>query len=308
MVERRNQTIVGMARSMLKAKKLPAAFWGEMVSTVVFILNRSPTKSLKGTTPFEAWHGRKPNVSFLRTFECVGHVKETRPGLKLDDRSRPMVFLGYEPGKKAYRLYDPQARRIVVSCDVIFNEAASWDWESGGERGEVGGGGSHFTVEYEEHHTGREGEVAEEQGGASPIPGTGEATLPPSPAGGSPVPGEGEDGGEAEGLAGVGGTPTTPAEGVQYVTPPPVISPHLDASYDGEPVQFRYLDNYIGGTEAPGLAAHELGEQELHLGSGEEPATFKEAEQDPRWRQAMVEEMASIEENKTWALVNPPAI
>ena len=27
-VERRNQTVVGMARSMLKAKKMPAVFWG----------------------------------------------------------------------------------------------------------------------------------------------------------------------------------------------------------------------------------------------------------------------------------------
>jgi hypothetical protein len=44
----------------------------------VFILNRAPTKALKGKTPFEAWHGRKPNVSFLRTFRCVGHVKNTK--------------------------------------------------------------------------------------------------------------------------------------------------------------------------------------------------------------------------------------
>lgn len=26
---------------------------------------------------------------------------------KLDDRSRPMIFVGYEPGSKAYRVYDP---------------------------------------------------------------------------------------------------------------------------------------------------------------------------------------------------------
>jgi transposase InsO family protein len=64
-VERRNQTIVGMARSMLKAKGLPAAFWGEAVTTTVFILNRSPTRSLKGVTPYEAWHGKKPDVSFF---------------------------------------------------------------------------------------------------------------------------------------------------------------------------------------------------------------------------------------------------
>jgi hypothetical protein len=49
-LERRNQTIVGMARSMLKAKSVPATFWGEAVSTTVFILNRSPTKSLKRMT------------------------------------------------------------------------------------------------------------------------------------------------------------------------------------------------------------------------------------------------------------------
>ena len=70
-VERRNQTMVGMARSMMKAKKMPAEFWGEAVTTAVFILNRAPTKALKGKTQFKAWHGRKPNVSFLRTFVLV---------------------------------------------------------------------------------------------------------------------------------------------------------------------------------------------------------------------------------------------
>ena len=60
-------------------------------------------KSLDGTTPFEAWHERKPDVSFLRTFDCIGHVKKSKPNLtKLEDRSIPMVFLGYERGSKAY--------------------------------------------------------------------------------------------------------------------------------------------------------------------------------------------------------------
>ncbi|WVZ84036.1 hypothetical protein U9M48_031114 [Paspalum notatum var. saurae] len=97
-VERRNQTVVGMAQSMLKAKML-AEFWGEAVSTAVFILNRTPMKSLKGVTPFEAWHGKKPDVAFMHTFGCVGHVKNVKPHLsKLEHRSTPMVFLGYEHG------------------------------------------------------------------------------------------------------------------------------------------------------------------------------------------------------------------
>ena len=43
-VEHRNQTIVGMARSMLKAKGMPVAFWGEAITTAIYILNRSPDK------------------------------------------------------------------------------------------------------------------------------------------------------------------------------------------------------------------------------------------------------------------------
>jgi hypothetical protein len=44
-------------------------------------------------------------VAFLHTFGCIGHVKNVKPGLgKLEDRSTPMVFLGYEEGSKAYRL------------------------------------------------------------------------------------------------------------------------------------------------------------------------------------------------------------
>ena len=148
-IERRNQMVVGMARTMLKAKRMPAAFWGEAVRTVVFILNYAPTKSLKGTTPFEAWHGRKPDVSFLRTFGCVGHVKKTKPNLaKLEDRSTPMVFLGYERGSKAYRLYDPASSKVVMSRDIVFNEAVCWGWESGDGKATPGGLSSSFTVEY----------------------------------------------------------------------------------------------------------------------------------------------------------------
>lgn len=145
-MERRNQTIVGIARSMLKAKDMPAAFWGEAVSTAEFILNHSPTKAIAEKTPFEAWHGRKPKVSFLRTFGCVAHVKTVRPHLgKLEDKSTKMVFLGYEAGSKVYRLYDPVENRVHICRDVIFHETASWDWSGTSTTdGEAGSRSSFF--------------------------------------------------------------------------------------------------------------------------------------------------------------------
>uniref|UniRef100_A0ACD5YKV7 Uncharacterized protein n=3 Tax=Avena sativa TaxID=4498 RepID=A0ACD5YKV7_AVESA len=67
-VERRNQSVVEMARSLLKGMGVPNTYWGEAVRTAVHILNRSPTRSLQGITPYEAWRRKKPTVDYLRTF------------------------------------------------------------------------------------------------------------------------------------------------------------------------------------------------------------------------------------------------
>jgi hypothetical protein len=92
-VERRNQTVVGMAWALLKQRRMPAH-----------------TKALNGRTPYEAWHGRKPVVSHLRVFGCLAFSKELGPIGKLNDRNTPGVFIGYAEGSKAYRILDPGTR------------------------------------------------------------------------------------------------------------------------------------------------------------------------------------------------------
>jgi hypothetical protein len=82
-VERRNQTLVGAARSMLKAKSLPGWFWGEAIMTVVYVLNRTMTKGNGGKTPYELMNGVTPAVHHLRTFGCVAHVKCNTPGVTM---------------------------------------------------------------------------------------------------------------------------------------------------------------------------------------------------------------------------------
>ena len=62
-----------MARSMLEAKNISNEFWVEAVACVVYILNRSPTKSVKNTIPQDAWNSRKHNVSHFRVFLCVSY-------------------------------------------------------------------------------------------------------------------------------------------------------------------------------------------------------------------------------------------
>lgn len=155
-VERRNRTIVEMARSCLKEMQLPDNMWGEAIRNSVYILNRVPTRALTGQTPYEALTERKPDISHIRVFGCLAHMKLPGNHLqKLDNRSKRVVNLGREPGTKGYRLYDPEVNRIYVSRDVVFEEAKSWCWNQSGVNKETPGQFTVISVQgaEEENHT-----------------------------------------------------------------------------------------------------------------------------------------------------------
>ncbi|KAL0374367.1 UNVERIFIED_CONTAM: Retrovirus-related Pol polyprotein from transposon TNT 1-94 [Sesamum radiatum] len=69
--KRNNQTILNMARSMLKCKNLPKEYCLEAISCAVYLMNRSYTKSVHGKTPPEAWSGYKPVITHLRVFGSI---------------------------------------------------------------------------------------------------------------------------------------------------------------------------------------------------------------------------------------------
>jgi transposase InsO family protein len=70
-IERMNCTLLGMERSMLTFKKLSPTYWVEAIHTYIYLRNRSPTASLDGITPYEAWFGFKPQVKHLKVFGSV---------------------------------------------------------------------------------------------------------------------------------------------------------------------------------------------------------------------------------------------
>ena len=58
--------------------------------------------------------------------EAKGHLR------KLEDRSKPMIFIGYELGSKAYHCFDPVNSKVIISRDVIFEEDEKWTWSTQG--------------------------------------------------------------------------------------------------------------------------------------------------------------------------------
>ena len=67
--ERKNLTIVEMARAMLEEKKMPKIFWGEAVATTIHLLNRCSIEGVHTLTPHEIYFGKKPDLSHLKVFD-----------------------------------------------------------------------------------------------------------------------------------------------------------------------------------------------------------------------------------------------
>ena len=88
--------IVEMDRSMMKEKGLPIEYWGEAVATIVYLINRCPTKSVCDKIPLEAWARHRWTIEHLRVFGCVAYAhvpKEQRQ--KLDDKGVKCILTSY---------------------------------------------------------------------------------------------------------------------------------------------------------------------------------------------------------------------
>jgi hypothetical protein len=233
----------------------------------VYVLNKCPMKSIDDMTSLEAWHRRKSMVHHLRTFGCILYVRNTTPHLKkLEGRGHKMIFVGYESDSKAYCAYDPITKRVHVTHDIVFNEQAQWDWGLGGNDGKPGGGDDAFTVQYTTI-----GPTTPTVDGADEAL-TEESPLPP----------------------GVGDTEVDDD----------VSDENLDADHnDDTPLHFRGMSDILATL---GFTPRALVSEELHVVSSDEPTSFAEAEHNPSWRKAMMEDMDSIEENCIWSLVDLP--
>lgn len=142
---------------------------------------------------------------------------------------------------KAWRFFDPSSCRVTVSRDVVFDEAAQWEWHDhdnlSGDRNEP------FVIEY----ISTEVDLAAGERARSTPRTLSPATLVPM----TPVP----------------------------ITPLPDYTDNLDVNHDdAAPLRFRIINDILDNVMPPGLASRHVNEA-LHFTSAEEPTSFREAEQ-----------------------------
>jgi transposase InsO family protein len=100
-VERMNEIVHKMAMTMLDESKVPKTFWGEVVQTVVNILNKVHIRVNSDKTPYELWHGTPTSIKHLKVFGRKCYIKRNEEKIgKFDSRDDEGILLGYSSRSK----------------------------------------------------------------------------------------------------------------------------------------------------------------------------------------------------------------
>ncbi|GJV42595.1 retrovirus-related pol polyprotein from transposon TNT 1-94 [Tanacetum coccineum] len=122
-VERRNQTLVEAARTMLIFSKAPLFLWAEAINTACYTQNRSLIRLRYNKTPYELMQHKKSDLSFLHVFCSFCYPTNDHEDLgKFDAKDDIVIFVGYAPAKKAFRIYNKRTRIISETIHVTFDE------------------------------------------------------------------------------------------------------------------------------------------------------------------------------------------
>ena len=97
---------------------LPLSFWGYALETVVFTLNRVPSKSVE-MTPYDIWSGKSPRLSFLKIWGCEAYVKRLTSD-KLHPKSDKCCFVGYPREIKGYYFYNREDAKVFIARNGVF--------------------------------------------------------------------------------------------------------------------------------------------------------------------------------------------
>lgn len=119
--ESKNRTIIKAARAMMYDQDMPKFLWAEACSTTIYVQNRTPHRALSKITLEEAFTGKTPEVSHFRIFGSLTYCripKEKRK--KLDQTAEKGYLVGYSENTKAYKIYLPRSKKVVVRRDVKF--------------------------------------------------------------------------------------------------------------------------------------------------------------------------------------------
>nr|GEU39641.1 ribonuclease H-like domain-containing protein [Tanacetum cinerariifolium] len=98
----------------------------EAVNTACYVQNKVLVVKPHNKTPYELFHGRTPNLSFMRPFRCPVTILNTVDHLeKFDGKADEGFFVGYSLNSKAFRVFNSRTRIVKENLHIRFSESTS---------------------------------------------------------------------------------------------------------------------------------------------------------------------------------------
>ena len=124
LAEKPNKDLAQIMRNLLYSAGLGSEFWSYALRHSVYLKNRWPHSSLSWKTPYEALNGERPNLSNIRVFGSIAHIKtKARRYMKLDTMSDDGLFMTYTSTDKNVYVVNKDGSNERTSTHVAFDEA-----------------------------------------------------------------------------------------------------------------------------------------------------------------------------------------
>ena len=123
-VERKNRTLIEVARTVLEESKLPTYFWAEIINTACYTQNISIVNQTQGKTPYQLMKNNKPTLNFLfMSFGANAFVlrNEGENLGKFKEKANEALFVGYAT-TRAYRVYNLRMNIVMESVHMVFDD------------------------------------------------------------------------------------------------------------------------------------------------------------------------------------------
>nr|GEU34534.1 hypothetical protein [Tanacetum cinerariifolium] len=125
-VKRRNRTLVEDACTMLIFSKALLFLRAKAINPACYTQNCSLIRLRYNKTPDELMQDKKLDLSFFHVVGALCYPTNDNDDLgKLDAKAYIGIFLGYAPAKKAFKIYNKRARKIIETIHVTFDELTS---------------------------------------------------------------------------------------------------------------------------------------------------------------------------------------
>lgn len=113
-VERKHRHVLNVARAIRFQADIPIRFWGGCVLSAVYLINRLPTPTLQGKSPYEVFYKKKPKLDHHRTIGCLCFATTLIRKDKFSPKANACVLMGYSLTKKGYLLYNIADRSSLL--------------------------------------------------------------------------------------------------------------------------------------------------------------------------------------------------